>query len=1340
MDSPPRPSENGRVYPTHEGETIFPEHGRTFPTLKLQFTFLWFLLVLLAPYPLWLTFINASLAYEITIVLNLILTITLTIAAILCWHYIWRLSRMRNMPYTDQIKPTLNARLSHILILSTFDEPIELLLKTIQTAAEQTVAKSIVMVVGMEERTPERDMKKLIITKRFGNSFKGLTFSVHPFLTNGEIPGPSSSNNYAARAAVEYMIGKQILKVDEQTNEIDLDYTTVTICKPDTSFSNLYFANLTHAFLNEDPASRYHLCWQSPLFYNIVSDRHWFFTRVMDILRSFFIIGFLIGYNINATTVYSTSLRLLVKSKYFHPRYQMDDMMFTVVALNSTKNRIRIRRLDVPTFTTSTSATNFYSELCDWVNKASRQTNGAAEAFHYLSVKLFKFKFILPGISAFLAFLYFYVFVLCFSGLTQITTLLIQLASFGVPTISISASRPFQLWFNLPDAFPFQWILPSLILFTYLFVFSTAFAMNMIVRSALNRPEKVSPLQKIAHFLASQIILWAYSSMQCFSILSIALVGKTVYGYTDMEISEKTLCTTEKIRNIPFHRSAPSLSSGISESSCSSSDITLHLDSFHNSESNDITERSYLHRIFSGSVSSVSTSTGSAEALPQQEVKITNEVKSGTHDKISDPQAKLSVRNISETQKTFMPIELLEPTFLSNDVVISIDGKTIVEGSPLEEGMLHHLASVAENRLKGQSTRLNDTKGETHTALKLYQPIQNAEEEAVDSITKSDEQESVLTNISLSSLEIDIVANFHKSPQSLHKEPKNMTVQLLTKFSSKTGNQTVCTLPTNKQGYLKSELRAKTKENDNNVDISAPTLITDAVKDRYDNADAPKSLDILKFEELKNTQQQEGDKRIEVKLSDLLIKNNTREWNEKITTRALKTDQSVMDIGLPLAYTQKKETKMKQSFQTDVKLKTYTMHPNATKIKIREASTAKNPPSNHKNLTDLCCIRTKSKNEAILAVSVGQTDNGLIIHEPKTHSLSVNSYDEKETNVESIQNIHESQSFYHRIIEESISLLRKLDELLLIITRSSEGSADTNDISLLSGTKACELSEDSNYKKEMDVESIQNIHESLSFYRRIIEESLSSSSFLCCSTFGHETNASGTCPLKALDGNSSPVEMDVKTLSRNASRFAVPGVKSWNSDSSSQEANIKRFGTCLKAPCHREVPHVLLRGSGNCFFSHSGDVDECAVKDSRGTYQTGTFFNQTGFKSACIACRLNEGGNRDSNCPKMGTKFVPTEQNLTGSVLDDSKSPFDIKPAVLKLNPSKRLHWNLHTEEVLDHGDAMLYQPKYFSGRKITDPKKPVLNLKLESKLKIGQHGSSPSNMLETHTRPNSLT
>jgi len=156
----------------------------------------------------------------------------------------WRMIRSFNTPFWQELDPEAREKLQHIVVLPTYKEPVEVLLATISSIANQSVASSIILVVGMEEKTPDQAQKQDIITERFGNSFKALVFSSHPSGVPGEIAGACSNRNYAARAAVKFMIDHQLLAVDELTNEIDLDFTTLTVCDADTTFFHRYFENL----------------------------------------------------------------------------------------------------------------------------------------------------------------------------------------------------------------------------------------------------------------------------------------------------------------------------------------------------------------------------------------------------------------------------------------------------------------------------------------------------------------------------------------------------------------------------------------------------------------------------------------------------------------------------------------------------------------------------------------------------------------------------------------------------------------------------------------------------------------------------------------------------------------------------------------------------------------------------------------------------------------------------------------------------------------------------------------------------------------------------------------
>jgi hypothetical protein len=293
--------------------------------------------------------------------------------------------------------------------------------------------------------------------------------------------------------------------------------------------------SLYRAFLNEKPETRFTVCWQSPLFYNITLDERWFFTRVMGILRTYFMVGFLIGGDINTMSIYSMSLRLLVEGQFFHPGYQMDDIIYTLSAMRATGGRIRIRCIDIPTLSGPTSGVSMMGEFNEWCVQAERWTIGAAEVFHYFFVKLLKGNYFLPGLAYFWWFVYYYGFVLCVSGLVAVCNLIIQLVSLSQTDIGIQQCKPMQNWFNLSDDFRYDWIFPAFLIFFYVVVFGTAFIMDALVSQILALDEKVHPIRNFIHFLSTQIVLWLYCLVEYKAIFKIAIYGKKVCGHKASE-------------------------------------------------------------------------------------------------------------------------------------------------------------------------------------------------------------------------------------------------------------------------------------------------------------------------------------------------------------------------------------------------------------------------------------------------------------------------------------------------------------------------------------------------------------------------------------------------------------------------------------------------------------------------------------------------------------------------------------------------------------------------------------------------------------------------------------
>lgn len=170
-----------------DGREIFANYDHTkHANVVFRWNLLWVFIIVGATYPLWATFINCKTTQEVTIIISAFITLNYIFTFVLNWRYMWKMIRSFNTPYWQELDPELREKVQHIVVMPTYKEPIELLMETISSVANQSVAHSIVMVVGMEEKTPHQEHKKEKIRERFGDSFKALVFAVHPSGTPGE--------------------------------------------------------------------------------------------------------------------------------------------------------------------------------------------------------------------------------------------------------------------------------------------------------------------------------------------------------------------------------------------------------------------------------------------------------------------------------------------------------------------------------------------------------------------------------------------------------------------------------------------------------------------------------------------------------------------------------------------------------------------------------------------------------------------------------------------------------------------------------------------------------------------------------------------------------------------------------------------------------------------------------------------------------------------------------------------------------------------------------------------------------------------------------------------------
>ena len=404
----------------------------------------------------------------------------------------------RSHDFTKECHGNEQNFIRHIVAISCYKEPLELIAKSIQTLADQTEVHRITMVISFEQRTPEKEKKCEFLQEKFRNSgFERIIFTIHPFGLPNEIPGKCSNANYGLRAAVNAM----------GITDDDMDNILVTTCDADSKFPPQYIAALTSKYLKESrPALS--TIYQSPLFYNWKLDGLSFVTRVTGLLRSFLMLGALIPFNINTMSIFSFSLRLAKQGHFIHPGYQMDDIICLIRWMGVTQNRLKISMIPVPVLSGPTSGETIEIEIMEWARQARRWTIGAAEVFHYFVIKSTR----MPCMAAFswgLSFIIYYGVLLCTGGLFGLTTLFSM--------VFIIKDVPIAISYLLYGLFGLQ-----------MFTFSIAFVIDAFIPRILQVKECIWFPRNLFHFLTTPLVLLIYSLVEFYALHEVVVFGKKV--------------------------------------------------------------------------------------------------------------------------------------------------------------------------------------------------------------------------------------------------------------------------------------------------------------------------------------------------------------------------------------------------------------------------------------------------------------------------------------------------------------------------------------------------------------------------------------------------------------------------------------------------------------------------------------------------------------------------------------------------------------------------------------------------------------------------------------------
>eukprot|EP00933_Yihiella_yeosuensis_P027408 TRINITY_DN21310_c0_g1_i1.p1 TRINITY_DN21310_c0_g1~~TRINITY_DN21310_c0_g1_i1.p1 ORF type:complete len:602 (+),score=113.78 TRINITY_DN21310_c0_g1_i1:93-1898(+) len=513
-------AQDEKMHVEKEGEHII---------LRWNLLFLIFCFVII-PLPLWIDIFSPMFEAVYTIFVGWLGAILLTICAVRSIAAVtymnkvidkdWEAEYPRSTPQERQRADNLQ----HLVMMCGYKEPMVVIQASIDSLAAQTQAKRLVVVIGLEEGTPDVAEKADALKQRYCSLFKRFTVTRHPKQWSGdrEIRGKCSNANYTMRAAVSRLA---------EFGTLDLESTTATSCDTDSIFAPKYFENLGYQFLTDPRAKE--VVWQAPLFYNHQLGARPFYVRAIALLRAAFMLGFLIPYSINTMSIFSFSLDLCIKGEFFHAHYQMDDIIYTLTCMQALQKRIKILMIPMPVISGPTSGRDGWEEFTEWWRQSERWTIGACEVFHYFMVKRRRYS-VQAALSYGTWFVVYYGFILCSLTLTGVAGFI----NYGLD----HSKRGVQQSLNVTHLDESQEAITKTVgllslAWTYLvfasFFFIDKAGVEMIEKLKMKKvgEERTGILQNLKDWILMWPSLVMYSIVSYWAILKVAAHGKRVCGH-----------------------------------------------------------------------------------------------------------------------------------------------------------------------------------------------------------------------------------------------------------------------------------------------------------------------------------------------------------------------------------------------------------------------------------------------------------------------------------------------------------------------------------------------------------------------------------------------------------------------------------------------------------------------------------------------------------------------------------------------------------------------------------------------------------------------------------------
>lgn len=322
-------------------------------------------------FPIWGAFIAPlAVAYFILAfdIFWLYKSIAITIASIVAYT---RMKASQQLDWINEVRGFPDwQRVHHLVIITTFKEPLHTLQRTLRSLTAQTwPLKKLLIVVSFETREDSkvRQEKVRVITKEFGNKFGFFVTTTHI-----DQPGETVGKHSNARWAVLY--ARKIIN----KKGYNFDYLTVSSCDADHVYHPQHFAYLGYKFL--DSPSRYERIWQPAIvFYN----NFWklpALTRVANTFGNIWNTALLARTDrlVNQQN-YALSWKLLESIDFWDPAVIPEDYRIFFKAFFKTGGKVEVEPIYLPLSADAAESTSFLKTMVNQYEQFKRWAWGVSD-------------------------------------------------------------------------------------------------------------------------------------------------------------------------------------------------------------------------------------------------------------------------------------------------------------------------------------------------------------------------------------------------------------------------------------------------------------------------------------------------------------------------------------------------------------------------------------------------------------------------------------------------------------------------------------------------------------------------------------------------------------------------------------------------------------------------------------------------------------------------------------------------------------------------------------------------------------------------------------------------